>query len=209
MIRAIFGGTFDPIHNGHIKTASALVNELDIPNLALMPSAIPPHRPQPGASAGQRFDMVRLAAQQHPSFQAEDWELTQDRPSYTAKTLSDFKTRHPQDTLVFVMGMDSLMSLHRWYQWEQLIEYAHLVVMPRAGVAYAPTDEALIRFIASHKATTKCALRAQTSGLLYLADTPMIDVSATDLRHRLRTRERDLPIPDSVYDYIKHHQLYL
>lgn len=209
MIRAIFGGTFDPIHNGHIQTASALVTELNIPSLALMPSAIPPHRTQPGASAGQRLDMVKLAAQQHPSFYAEDWELTQDRPSYTAKTLSDFNTRYPQDTLVFVMGMDSLMSLHRWYQWEQLIRCAHLVVMPRAGVSYAPKDEALVRFINTHKTTTATTLRTQTSGALYLANTPMIDVSATDLRRRLKTRERNLPILDSVYDYIKQHQLYL
>lgn len=209
MIRAIFGGTFDPIHNGHIKTATALVNELDIPSLALMPSAVPPHRPQPGASAGQRLDMVTLATQQHSSFYAEDWELTQDRPSHTAKTLRDFNTRYPQDTLVFVMGMDSLMNLHRWYQWEQLIQCAHLVVMPRAGVTYAPKDKALIRFIDSHRTTTTSTLRTQASGALYLADTPMIDVSATDLRNRLKTRERHLPIPDSVYDYIKEHQLYL
>ena len=119
MIRAIFGGTFDPIHNGHLQTAAALVKELGISTLALMPSAVPPHRPQPDASPEQRLDMVNLASQYHKAFTVEDWELRQDRPSFTANTLSEFKTQFPDDTLLFVMGMDSLMSLHHWHHWCQ------------------------------------------------------------------------------------------
>ncbi|MCK7458233.1 nicotinate-nucleotide adenylyltransferase [Idiomarina aminovorans] len=209
MIRAIFGGTFDPIHNGHLETAAALVQELTISTLSLMPSALPPHRPQPIASAKQRLEMVDLACQQNTAFNAEDWELKQDRRSYTANTLSEFKTRYPNDTLLFVMGMDSLMSLHRWHQWQQLIEHAHLVVMPRAGVSFAPQDQELEDFISGHLTEVKDKLSQRTSGLLYVAQTPMIDVSATELRQQLQHRESNLPLPTNVYDYIKEHQLYL
>ncbi|MDV6326554.1 nicotinate-nucleotide adenylyltransferase [Idiomarina sp. Sol25] len=209
MIRAIFGGTFDPIHNGHLQTAAALVKELDISTLALMPSAVPPHRPQPDASPEQRLDMVKLASQQHTAFTVEDWELRQNRPSFTANTLSEFKTQFPDDTLLFVMGMDSLMSLHRWHQWRQLIKHAHLIVMPRAGVPFNAQDDELKAFISAHMTRDKNTLNEQRQGLLYIAETPMVDVSATELRKQLQQREKNLPLPSNVYDYIRQHQLYL
>ncbi|WP_287796329.1 nicotinate-nucleotide adenylyltransferase [Idiomarina sp.] len=209
MIRAIFGGTFDPIHNGHLQTAAALVKELGISTLALMPSAVPPHRPQPDASPEQRLDMVKLASQYHKAFTVEDWELRQDRPSFTANTLSEFKTQFPDDTLLFVMGMDSLMSLHRWHHWCQLIECAHLVVMPRAGVPFNPKNDELKEFISVHLTRNKNALNTQSQGLLYIAETPMVDVSATELRKQLQQREKNLPLPSNVYNYIRQHQLYL
>lgn len=209
MIRAIFGGTFDPIHNGHLQTATALVKELGIATLALMPSAVPPHRSQPDASPEQRLDMVKLASQPHTAFTVEDWELRQDRPSFTTNTLSEFKAQFPDDTLFFVMGMDSLMSLHRWHQWRQLIEYAHLVVMPRAGVPFNPQNDELKTFISTHLTHDKNTLNEQSQGLLYIAETPMVDVSATELRKQLQQREKKLPLPSNVYDYIRQHQLYL
>ena len=209
MIRAIFGGTFDPIHNGHLQTAAALVKELGISTLALMPSAVPPHRPQPDASPEQRLDMVKLASQYHKAFTVEDWELRQDRPSFTANTLSEFKTQFPDDTLLFVMGMDSLMSLHRWHHWRQLIECAHLVVMPRAGAPFNPKNDELKEFISVHLTRNKNALNTQSQGLLYIAETPMVDVSATELRKQLQQREKTLPLPSNVYNYIRQHQLYL
>ena len=209
MIRAIFGGTFDPIHNGHLQTAAALVKELGISTLALMPSAVPPHRPQPDASPEQRLDMVNLASQYHKAFTVEDWELRQDRPSFTANTLSEFKTQFPDDTLLFVMGMDSLMSLYRWHHWRQLIECAHLVVMPRAGAPFNPKNDELKEFISVHLTRNKNALNTQSQGLLYIAETPMVDVSATELRKQLQQREKNLPLPSNVYNYIRQHQLYL
>ncbi|RUO68898.1 nicotinate-nucleotide adenylyltransferase [Idiomarina ramblicola] len=209
MMRAIFGGTFDPIHNGHLETAAALVDELNISSLSLMPSAVPPHRPQPVASAKQRLEMVEIACQQNTAFSAEDWELKQERRSYTANTLSEFKTRYPTDILLFVMGMDSLMSFHCWHQWRELTKHAHLVVMPRAGVPFNPQDQELEDFISTHLTRDKNNLAQQDSGLLYIAQTPMIDVSATELRERLQQREPHLPLPTSVYNYIREHQLYL
>lgn len=209
MIRAFFGGTFDPIHNGHLETSSALMKELGIDRLAFMPSAIPPHRAQPEASPEQRLEMVRLACKDYPGFEAEDWELQQRRPSYTAATLAEFSERFPNDTLVFVMGMDSLMSLHRWHKWREIIQYAHIVVMPRSGVPFAPKDKELKTFIKQHRVNDPSHLASAKSGKLYIARTPLIDISATELREQLHRRPASLAIPKAVYDYIKENKLYL
>lgn len=209
MIRALFGGTFDPIHNGHLETSSALMKELEIEQLAFMPSAIPPHRAQPEASAEQRLDMVKLACKSHPGFEAEDWELKQARPSYTAATLADFSKRFPNDTLIFVMGMDSLMSLNRWHKWQEIIQHAHIVTMPRAGVSFTPKDPELKSFIEQHRVCQPCDLTEAPNGKLYIAQTPHIDISATELRIQLCKRPVAPPIPKAVYNYINENKLYL
>lgn len=209
MIRAFFGGTFDPIHNGHLETSSALMKELGIDRLAFMPSAIPPHRTQPEASAEQRLNMVKLACKDYPGFEAEDWELQQSRPSYTTATLAEFSERFPNDTLVFVMGMDSLMSLNRWHKWREIVQYAHIVVMPRSGVPFAPQGGELETFIAQHRVNQPSDLESAKNGKLYIAQTPLIDISATELREQLHKRPASPPIPESVYKYIKENKLYL
>lgn len=209
MIRAFFGGTFDPIHNGHLETSSALIKELRIDRLAFMPSAIPPHKEQPEASAQQRLAMVRLACKNYAGFETEDWELKQQRPSYTEATLAEFSSKFPNDTLIFVMGMDSLMSLHRWYKWRELIKHAHLVVMPRSGVLFDPQDTELKAFIEQYRVNDPAHLADAQNGKLYIARTPLIDISATELRQQLQQRPSNPPIPKAVYDYIKENKLYL
>lgn len=209
MIRAVFGGTFDPIHHGHLATSNALMKELGIDRLAFMPSATPPHRAQPEASAKQRLDMVRLACKDYPRFEAEDWELKQTRPSYTASTLAELSEHYPGDTLIFVMGMDSLMSLNQWYQWQDIIKHAHIVVMPRSGVPFEPQDSELKRFIEQHRVYQPGTLTEDPDGKLYIAQTPLIDISATELRSQLHERPASPPIPTAVYEYIKANKLYL
>lgn len=211
MIRAFFGGTFDPIHNGHLETSAALMNELGIERLAFMPSATPPHKKKPDVSAEQRLDMVKLACEGYSGFAAEDWELKQQRPSYTSATLSELSKYYSNDSLFFIMGMDSLMSLNRWHKWREIIEYAQIVVMPRAGVAFEPHVKSteLELFIEQHRVDLPTSLYESHCGKLYIAQTPLIDISATELRTQLRQRPSALPIPESVYDYIKENKLYL
>lgn len=208
MIRALFGGTFDPIHCGHINTALALLRELNIDRLHLMPNAVPPHRPQPQASSAQRLAMVELACQAHPQLCAEAFELNAEPPSYTVKTLQGFKQRYPDDILLFVMGMDSLVSLDQWYQWQQLTELAHLVVMPRPGYQLQQASPSLLAFINERLCQQPQALRDKPQGAIYLANTPRYDVSATAIReHPQRAAERG-DLPAAVAEYIEQHQLY-
>ena len=207
-IRALFGGTFDPIHQGHIDTALALLDELNIDTLHLMPNSVPPHRPQPAATAAQRLEMVKLACNTDKRLVAEDFELRSEQPSYTVKTLQNFKQQYPQDTLLFVMGMDSLVSLDSWYQWQQLTDLAHLVVMPRPGYELAQASEALGHYIKQHQCQQPGHLHQQSEGYIYLANTPLRDISATAIRNGLHTKNHHDTVPAAVAEYIEQQQLY-
>ncbi|RUO77223.1 nicotinate-nucleotide adenylyltransferase [Idiomarina seosinensis] len=208
MIRALFGGTFDPIHNGHLKAAKALIEELKIGTLHLMPNAVPPHREQPGATGEQRMKMVQLACQPHADLVAEGFELNSDQPSYTVNTLKHFRQQYPADTLLFVMGMDSLVSLDSWHQWQQLLDHSHLLVMPRPGYTLDQASDSLRSYIAQHKTDTAAALRRHQHGLIYIADTPLVNVSATQVRQQLAAGCTEVPVPESVLNYIQQQQLY-
>ncbi|MEX1222275.1 MAG: nicotinate-nucleotide adenylyltransferase [Idiomarina sp.] len=208
MLRIIFGGTFNPIHWGHIRPALALADELSAPAIHLMPSAIPPHRQTPAVSAEQRLQMVRLACELDPRLQAEDWELQQDRHSYTAITLAELKQQYPQDTLVFALGMDAFNALDTWHQWQQLVDHAHLVVM-RRGNTQRHLKPVLNAFVTARELELG-ALHQQVAGGIYFAQTPLIDISATEIRQRIKKhndRWTDM-VPAAIADYIKQQQLY-
>ena len=207
-VRALFGGTFDPIHLGHINTATALIKELGINELHLMPNAIPPHRAQPTASAEQRLAMVKLACEQQPELIPEAIELTAEQPSYTVKTLRLFSQRYPADTLLFVMGMDSLISLDSWYQWRQLTKLAHLIVLPRPDYNLRQASKPLQHYIAQHQCHTPQTLQQAKCGYIYVANTPMIDISATAIRTKLKHHTSTTALPPKVVEYIQQQQLY-
>lgn len=207
-VRALFGGTFDPIHLGHLKTALALIDELQIDALHLMPNSVPPHRQQPQASAEQRLQMVKLACDNFRQLVPEPYELTADGPSYTAKTLTHFKQTYPNDTLLFVMGMDSLVSLDSWHQWQQLTTLAHLVVMPRSGYSLSQASAKLTQFIEQHSCDSPELLRQRPHGCIYLAKTPRVDISATAIREQLTEQQRHDALPQTVANYIQQQQLY-
>ena len=207
-VRALFGGTFDPIHQGHIDTARALVDELKINRLHLMPNSVPPHRPQPVASAAQRLAMVELACDADPRLVPEAFELRSSEPSYTVKTLQNFKQQYPQDTLLFVMGMDSLVSLDSWYQWQSLVELAHIIVMPRPGYQLQQASDTLRQFIQQHRCNDASVLHQQQHGCIYLANTPLRDISATAIREGISQLDSENVLPTKVAAYIAQQRLY-
>lgn len=216
MIKAILGGTFDPIHWGHLHPALASCQMLGAEELLLMPSAQPPHRDYPGASAEQRLTMAQLAAaemsqqsaQSHLVCRAEDWELKQDRKSYTVLTLSQLKQRWPQDTLIFLLGEDAFAGLPNWYQWQQLTAHAHLVVMqrPHSQPHFSPQLAAWL----SQIETNNCQdLLTMPQGLVWRAETPVYPIAATQIRQAIQSQQpwQDF-VPSSVAAYIEQQQLY-
>ncbi|EKE82804.1 nicotinate-nucleotide adenylyltransferase [Idiomarina xiamenensis] len=208
-LRAIFGGTFDPIHQGHTGALLSLAAQLPISQIHLLPSAIPPHRAQPQASAEQRFAMTQLAAQQDPRLLADDWELQQQRPSYSSVTLAQFGQRFAGQSLLFVMGMDAFLGLPSWHQWQQLFVHAHIVVMARPGYHLSDAEPTLQQCLQQRRCSA-AQLQQQPAGGIYLADTQLIDISATALRQALRQQQghsQKLLYP-AVFDYIRAHHLY-
>ena len=204
----ILGGTFDPIHNGHLLPAQHAMQQLQMAELRLLPNHIPPHRPQPVASSAQRLAMAQLAASSLPGFRVDDRELKRSHPSYTIDTLIELRRELPDTPLCFLIGMDSLLGLSRWHRWQELTDYAHLVVSVRPGWQPDFSPE-IQQFLARHSCQDPLAVHGQLAGLLLLLDNDPIAISATALRQALRSGK--LPaawLPEKVAEYIRHGRIY-
>ncbi|MRT04212.1 nicotinate-nucleotide adenylyltransferase [Ewingella americana] len=207
---ALFGGTFDPIHYGHLKPVEQLAREAHLDRVVLLPNNVPPHRPQPEATAQQRLKMVELAVQGNPLFSVDDRELKVDTPSYSIVTLETLRKEYGADRpLAFIIGQDSLLTLHKWHRWEDLLRVCHLLVMARPGYAERLDTPELQRWYDQHHVEDAAKLKQRPHGFIYQANTPLLDISATEIRQRRHERKSfaDL-VPDAVERYIESNSLY-
>ncbi|MBS0973310.1 nicotinate-nucleotide adenylyltransferase [Serratia rubidaea] len=209
-LHALFGGTFDPIHYGHLRPVEALAQEVGLNQVTLLPNHVPPHRPQPEANAQQRLKMVELAIAGNPLFAVDDRELHRTTPSYTVETLEAIRQeRGPQQPLAFIIGQDSLLSLHKWQRWQDLLSLCHLLVLARPGYDDHMETPALQRWLDTHHVSDPAALRSRPHGSLYLADTPLLEISATEIRERRHQGAScDDLLPRPVQRYIELQGLY-
>lgn len=207
---ALFGGTFDPIHFGHLKPVEVLAQQVGLQQIILLPNHVPPHRPQPEANAQQRLKMVKLAVAGNPLFSVDSRELLRDSPSFTIDTLEALrKERGADQPLAFIIGQDSLLSLHKWHRWHALLDVCHLLVCARPGYAQTLETPELQQWLSHHQVTDPQELRQRPHGAIYLADTPLLEISATDIRHRRHSGEScDDLLPRSVQRYIELQGLY-
>ena len=209
-IEAIYGGTFDPIHYGHLRSVAALAKEASLHQVIIMPNNVPPHRPQPQASSEQRAAMVRLAIADNPLFSLDCREITRTTPSWTVETLEQIRAEKGRHLpLAFIIGQDSLLSLHRWHRWEALLSLCHLLVCQRPGYAPEMETPALQAWLDVHRANSVSELHQQPAGKVLLANTPLYDISATEIRERLAAGEtcREL-LPPAVANFIEKYGLY-
>jgi nicotinate-nucleotide adenylyltransferase len=201
----IFGGTFDPIHYGHLRSALE-VNELfGLSKLLLIPSAQPPHRPQPAASALERLQMLELAISHHPELSIDARELERHSPSYMVDTLSSLHQDYPQETLVLFIGCDAFKQLMNWHQWQHLFDFAHIVVMTRPGAVL----DTLHEFFKARSCQQLTELASTRAGKLYFQHVTALDISATAIRQLITNQKNPgYLLPDTVLAYIRQHQLY-
>ncbi|WP_145525762.1 nicotinate-nucleotide adenylyltransferase [Yersinia vastinensis] len=209
-LHALFGGTFDPIHYGHLKPVEALAQEVGLQHIILLPNNVPPHRPQPEANAQQRLKMVELAVTGNPLFSVDSRELLRDSPSFTIDTLESLrKERGAEQPLAFIIGQDSLLSLHKWHRWESLLDMCHLLVCARPGYSQTLDTVELQHWLEAHQVFDPQVLSTRSHGAIYLANTPLLDISATDIRHRRHQGEScDDLLPRAVQRYIELQGLY-
>lgn len=209
-ILALYGGTFDPIHQAHINTVKAMAAEAGLEQVILLPNNVPPHRPQPKANAQQRLMMAQLAVNGDPLFRVDDRELHRDALSYTVETLRQYRSeigsRRP---LAFIIGQDSLLSIDTWHEWDKILTLCHILVCKRPGYTLDFPSERLAAWFVQHLITTPDSLHKRPSGYIFLADTPLFPISATNIRERLKNGEdcRDQLAP-AVQDYILEQGLY-
>lgn len=205
---AIFGGTFDPVHRGHINPLLELADRFAWQAIHLQPTFAPPHRPQPVASDQHRLAMLQLAAREDERLVVDDFELRRGQPTRTVHTLNHLRSVHPQSAICFILGMDSFIQFCSWLNWTEILTLCHLIVLPRPGyqIDQAP---AKLQHQLARRQSTEPADFAHGSGLIYLAGTAAVDISATELRHALGQHSQcpDL-IDPAVYQYIEQNHLY-
>lgn len=209
-LHAFFGGTFDPIHYGHLRPVEALAKEISLNQITLLPNHVPPHRPQPEANPQQRLQMVALAIADNPLFTLDDRELHRTTPSYTIDTLETIrKERGLTLPMAFIIGQDSLLNLHKWHRWETLLDLCHLLVLARPGYKQQMDTPERQRWLEQHQVTDASQLSRQACGAIYLANTPLLEISATEIRQRRHQGVScDDLLPRSVQRYIELQGLY-
>ena len=200
----VLGGTFDPIHLGHIDAADAAQHGLSLESIVLIPSRIPPHRADPtSASAEDRLAMVELAAADRPGWSASRIELDRDGPSYTYDTLTELGARRESRStqIFFITGADAFAEIATWSRYPAVLDLANFVVVSRPGITLDSLRERVPSAFDRHSP-------ANTRVILVEARTP--DVSSTDIRRRVRAGESlSGLVPPAVADYIRTHRLYL
>ena len=205
----ILGGTFDPIHNGHLRMAVELRERLGVDRVALVPCHIPPHRQQPGTHSRDRLELLTLAIEGEPGLTVDDRELRREGASFTAETLRQLRSElGEQESLAMVVGMDSFASFDQWRDWRRIPELAHIIVVNRPGAELDPDSEPG-QLLRQRRATEASELQRQPAGLCLALELPLLDISATGIRERIRSgRSPRYLLPDPVWRLIQSRGLY-
>jgi nicotinate-nucleotide adenylyltransferase len=209
MTLGVLGGTFDPIHNGHIAAAEAAQRALTLEAITLVPSRIPPHRQDPvGASGEDRYAMAALAAAERPHWTASRLELDREGRSYTYDTLIELRNQVPGTQIFFILGADAFAEIATWSRYPAVLDLANFVVVSRPGITLDSLRErAPSAFPSTSLRASSLGPSAKTRVILVEATTP--DVSSTEIRRRIRAGESLASlVPDSVANYIQQHRLY-
>lgn len=206
----IFGGTFDPVHFGHLRPALEALEALALAEVRFVPAGVPPHRPAPAVDGERRAAMLELALRGQPAMRVDRRELERPRPSYMVDTLASLRVELDDVPLCLLLGSDAFLGLASWHRWQELIGLAHLVVLHRPGWSAAQAaDAAPGRLLAEHGVGEAAALAARPCGGVLLQPVTQLDISATALRDLLAAGgDPRYLLPDAVSDYIRAHGLY-
>jgi len=205
----IFGGTFDPIHYGHLRTAFELQQALGLAEVRFLPAGNPPHRRHPLADADLRLQMVRAAIEGHRGFVVDDREVRKAGPSYSVETLAELRQENPDRSLCMIVGMDAFLGLPKWHQWQDLLLLSHLVVSHRPGWR-APSSGILGDLLMDHATGRIADLHDVNFGRIFIHAVTQLEISSTELRLLIAAR-RDprFLLPDAVRKIILDTGCYL
>ena len=209
----ILGGTFDPIHYGHLRLAEEMLELANLRQIRFIPTGTPPHRDPPQVSARHRSAMVKLAIVDQPAFVLDAREVERTTPCYTVDTLRELRVElGAAQPLCLLMGGDAFLQLHTWHEWERLFELAHIVVGYRPGFTLEERIHTATPALRSHYQQRWCtadALSQQPAGGIAELAIPKLEISATLIRSRVAdNRSIRYLLPNTVADYIHQHHLY-
>ncbi len=204
----IFGGTFDPVHFGHLRPALEVQQALGLNQVRFIPAGQPPHRETPYASTPQRLSMLRAAIEDQPGFVVDERELRREGPSYMVDTLASLREEVGQTPLCLILGYDAFLGLPGWHQWNSLIELAHLVITHRPGWNHDELEDALQSLVKQCETGVERLSEQAAGGLLFVPVT-QLDISATIIREQIRAgQDIRYLLPDTVYRIIREQKLY-
>jgi nicotinate-nucleotide adenylyltransferase len=205
----ILGGTFDPVHFGHLRTALDVQQALGIPRLHLLPCRTPPHRPEPQLPAAQRLELLELAVQNEPALQIDTRELKREGPSWMVDTLQSLrKDIGADEPLCLALGMDALTGLDSWHRWRDIPVLCHLVVMQRPGNDW-PAEGEVADWLQTARVDDVTALHDAPAGRVTAIAVRQLDISSTDIRTLLAAgRNARYLLPETVLERMTQENWY-
>ncbi|MGQ0833895.1 MAG: nicotinate-nucleotide adenylyltransferase [Gammaproteobacteria bacterium] len=204
----IFGGTFDPIHFGHLRTAFELWQALRLTEVRFVPASNPPNRDEPLADAALRLAMVKAAIAGQPAFVVDDREMRRPGVSYSVDTLGELRAEYPDRSLCLLLGMDAFLGLPNWHRWRELFDLAHVVVAHRPGWK-APTMGPLGEVMVDRGTGTVRELHDKTAGRIYVLAVTQLEISSTELRQLIVAgHDPRYLVPDEVRAIIRETRCY-
>ncbi|MCL5272385.1 MAG: nicotinate-nucleotide adenylyltransferase [Gammaproteobacteria bacterium] len=206
---AILGGTFDPVHLGHIQTSIAIQSYFKFDSFYFLPCKIPAIKPPALANNTQRIQMLDLAIKNHPEFKIDLREVNRDSPSYMVETLQSFRMEHSNSSINLIMGYDAFLTLAQWHQWQKITELANLLVINRSHYANNPIPDEVKKLIELHAKDSATLLKKKKAGIICFFNAGNYVISSTELRKKLRQHEEVInELPKEVDEYIKRWKLY-
>lgn len=206
---AILGGSFDPIHLGHINIAKQTAKWLGVKTITLLPAYLSPHKANSHASAEHRQGMLARLINEDNFFSLDTREVTKQSPSYSVDTLQAYRYEYPEHRIFFIIGMDSLLSFTRWHRWQDILKVANLVVNVRPGYSQQELSiECQAKLSHFFKQGSPLNSKEQAGGI-YFHQQPVVDISSSELRNKLANGDKcEQWLATEIIDYIKEHQLY-
>lgn len=206
---AIFGGTFDPVHLGHIQTSLAIQAHCDFDKYYFLPCKMPVHKEPSLATNQHRIAMLERALKELPQFAIDLREIERNSPSYMVETLTSIRQQYPDAALTLIMGYDAFCSLPLWFEWQQLIKLAHLLIINREQSEHVALPHELKQLLKHHETQDKKDLINNHSGFIYLFNAGDYAISSTRIRRELKQQQQVTQmLPAAVYSYIKKWNLY-
>lgn len=208
----IIGGTFDPIHFGHLRPALEIAEQFQLNEVRFIPSGTPPHRWKPMVNAENRLNMVQLAIQDIPNFVVDNREYLRQGSSYTVDTLQSIvdeqmqAERKPKEPLLMMLGLDAFQSFTTWHQWQSILELTHIVVSTRPGYQHQKTQ----KWMQGRVVDSPLAMKQQQAGCIYFSEVTQLDISASQIREQLlKGKSSKFLMPEKVIEYIHDNKLYV
>lgn len=205
----VFGGTFDPIHYGHLRTAFEMLQALRFRDVRFIPCGDPPHRGTTYADAKLRFQMVQVAIAGQDGFVSDDREIRRDGPSYTIDTLNSLRAEFPNRSLGLILGMDAFLGLPKWHRWDEILDTAHIVVAHRPGWR-APDIGPLGELLSEHGTHRVKDLHDAKQGRIHIHAVTQLEISSTEIRDLVAAnRDPRFLMPDAVRHVIEESNVYM